>query len=365
VNVAGCIVGPLLVSYVLLPTLGARMSLVALVTPLAAVYAAAVRGGSGRRALHLGLAAASAALVVVAAVAVRSFEEGANVRGARVVRRDATATVISHGQGLGKKLLVNGMGITAMDRCTKFMAHLPLAAHPHAEKALVICFGMGTTFRALRSWDVDVTAVELVPSVRDAFPYYHDDAAQVLASPRGRIVIDDGRRFLQRTGETFDIVTLDPPPPVEAAGSSLLYTREFYRLVKSRLRPDGILQAWFPGLDADDGTAEAVLRTLCDEFPHVRAYASTKRGAYHYLASTRPIVVPYAEAFVAKMPEAARRDLVEWNEGEERDPTTYVRSLLAKETPVDSLLARPGDERVTDDRPYNEYYLLRRWRSRR
>jgi len=364
VNVAGCIVGPLLVSYGLLPTLGARMSLLALVLPLAAVYAAALRGGSGRRALHLGIAAASAALVVVAAAAVRSFEEGADVRGEKVVRRDATATVISHGEGLGKKLLVNGVGITAMVPCTKFMAHLPLAVHPHAEKALVICFGMGTTFRSLRSWDVDATAVELVPSVRDAFPYYFDDAAQVVASPRARIVIDDGRRFLQRTGEMFDVVTLDPPPPVEAAGSSLLYTREFYRLVKSRLRPGGIVHAWFPGLKADDGTAEAVLRTLCDEFPHVRAYASAMEGAHHFLASTSPIVVPDADAFVAKMPDAARRDLVEWNDGAERDPTTYVRSLLAQETPVESLLARPGDDRVTDDRPYNEYYLLRRCRPR-
>jgi predicted membrane-bound spermidine synthase len=365
VNVAGCILGPLFVSYGLLPALGARMSLLALVLPLAAVGAAALRGSTGRRALHFAIAGATAALVAVAAVAVRSYEEGANVVGEKVVRRDATATVISHGEGRGKKLLVNGMGITAIDRCTKFMAHLPMAAHPHAEKALVICFGMGTTFRALRTWDVDVTAVELVPSVRDAFSYYHEDAAQVLASPRGRIVIDDGRRFLQRTGDMFDIVTLDPPPPVEAAGSSLLYTREFYRLMKTRMRPGAILQAWFPGLAADDGTAEAVLRTLRDEFPYVRAYASTKPGAYHYLASMSPIAVPDVDAFVAKMPEAARRDLVEWNRGEDRDVTTYVRMLLGMEVPVDSLLVRPGDERVTDDRPYNEYYLLRRWRAAR
>jgi len=41
--------------------------------------------------------------------------------------------------------------------------------------------------------------VELVPGVPQAFGYYHADAAEVLKNPKGRIVIDDGRRFLKRT----------------------------------------------------------------------------------------------------------------------------------------------------------------------
>jgi hypothetical protein len=261
---------------------------------------------------------------------------------------------------MGRKMLVNGVGITALDRCTKFMAHLPLAARPDAESALVICFGMGTTYRSLLSWGVDTTAVELVPSVRDAFPFYFDDAAELLAHPKGRVVIDDGRRFLQRTDRTFDVVTLDPPPPVEAAGSSLLYTNEFYRLVKLRLRKGGILHAWFPGMPKDDGTYGAVLRSLADEFPHIRIFTSTKDRSYHYLCSLEPLVVPDAEAFLARMPEAARRDLVEWNSGDERDPLTYIRSLLAKEVPVAPMLAAAGENRITDDQPFNEYYVLRR-----
>ena len=47
------------------------------------------------------------------------------------------------------------------------------------------------------------------------------------------IVIDDGRRFLLRTNRLFDVITIDPPSPVEAAGSSLLYSREFYDVVKT------------------------------------------------------------------------------------------------------------------------------------
>ncbi len=65
-----------------------------------------------------------------------------------------------------KQLLVNGYGMTWLTPITKMMAHLPLAFLDRSpQDALVICFGMGTTFRSLHSWGIPVTAVELVPSV--------------------------------------------------------------------------------------------------------------------------------------------------------------------------------------------------------
>ena len=47
------------------------------------------------------------------------------------------------------------------------LALLPLAANGHAKSGLVICFGMGATFRAMRSWGIDTTVVELSRSVTD------------------------------------------------------------------------------------------------------------------------------------------------------------------------------------------------------
>src|SRR5205814_8973338 len=128
-----------------------------------------------------------------------------------------------------------------------FMAHLHLLCHTgKPESALIICFGMGTTFRSALSWNVETTAVEMVPSVKDAFGFYHADATKVLSNPKGRIIIDDGRRYLKRTREKFDVIVIDPPPPVPAAGSSLLYSTEFYELAKAHLKPNGIHQAWNP-----------------------------------------------------------------------------------------------------------------------
>ena len=81
----------------------------------------------------------------------------------------------------------------------------------------------------------------------ELFGFFFADAPSILANPRMHVVIDDGRRFLLRTSRSYDLITIDPPPPVEAAGSSLLYSREFYDVIKTHLKPNGILAQWFPG----------------------------------------------------------------------------------------------------------------------
>ena len=80
--------------------------------------------------------------------------------GDTVVRRDSTATVVALGDGMGMRLLINGIGTTHLTPITKMMAHLPMACLTEPPRnSLVICFGMGTSFRSLHSWGVPVTAV--------------------------------------------------------------------------------------------------------------------------------------------------------------------------------------------------------------
>jgi spermidine synthase len=354
VNVLGCIVGPLVAGYALLPWLGVKWSLILLALAFGAFFAARMRYMPVRPAAMT--AAAGAALLLLGAGYTTTYEDpGLYERGE--VRRDYAATVVSAGTGMQRQLLVNGIGITVLTPITKFMAHLPLVYLPQPPRAtLVICFGMGTTFRSLSAWEGRTTAVELVPGVRDAFGYYFSDAAQVLTRPGKQIVIDDGRRFLTRTGERFDLVTLDPPPPVEAAGSSLLYSVEFYRTLRERLAPGGILQQWFPG--GEPAIERAVLTSLRAVFPQVKVFHSIEGWGYHFLASDRPLTSPGVEQALARMPAAATLDLMEWYPG--RTPREVWQQMLKQEfdprtvAPEDSLLG------ITDNRPFNEYYLLRR-----
>jgi len=230
-NVIGCILGPLVASYGLLPNLGERHVLILLTSPFLILCLPFIAALKRRQRVGM-MATAGAALVWSLFFAVDFEGLCARTQKNTVVRRDYAASLISYGDSqLAKRLLVNGIGMTVLTPVTKCMVHLPLAFHHgRPESVLVICFGMGTTYRSALSWGLETTAVELVPGVKEAFGFYHADAPQVRQNPRGRIIIDDGRRYLKRTDEKFDVIVIDPPPPIEAAGSSLLYSKEFYEL---------------------------------------------------------------------------------------------------------------------------------------
>ena len=354
-NVLGCILGPLFSSYVLLPWLSERHGLAGLSLPLFGFAYACRKQISVWQRRVLG---ASAVMLAAALWFSQSFEDYIvrTVPGTQV-RRDYAASVLAFTKAGHKNLLVNGIGMTSLTPITKFMVHLPLAFHRgKPESALVICFGMGTTYRSALSWGVETTSVELVPGVKDVFGFYHADAAQCLANPRGRVVIDDGRRFLKRTREQFDVIVLDPPPPPEAAGSSLLYSSEFYALARQHLKPGGLLQQWIP---SNAEMARAALRSLCDEFRYVRCFDSVEHWGVHLLASMEPIAERSPAELAQRLPPAAKRDLLEWGGG--ADLTAYLGQVIAGETPAANNLNPNPLVRITDDRPYNEYFLLRQW----
>jgi spermidine synthase/MFS family permease len=362
VNVLGCIAGPLLAGFGLLPYVSERWALTTLALPWMIVGLLPLRPRPGiSRISRL----AACTLLPLAGLLVYIGPGYSEVQPQAQVRRDSTATVIATGSGMDKQLLVNGYGMTSLTPITKMMAHLPLAFLDHPpQDALDICFGMGTTFRSLLSWKINTTAVELVPSVPRLFWYFHSDGPEVMGLPQAHIVIDDGRRYLERTTQQFDLITIDPPPPVKAAGSSMLYSEEFYAAARKRLRPNGILAQWLPDGDAEDFTA--VARALHNSFPYVRVFRWGTLWGFHFLASERPLPNLTAEQLQNRLPPEAARDLAEWAPpGRGREAVfTAFQSLLQSEVPIEAvILQSPTTPALTDDRPINEYYVLRRrWR---
>jgi spermidine synthase/MFS family permease len=359
INVVGCIVGPLVAGFGLLPYMSERWALTALSLPWLIVGLRPLLPG---RVMTFAARSAAYALLPLAALLVFVGKGYSEKNPQLQVLRDSTATVIARGSGMNKQLLVNGYGMTSLTPITKMMAHLPLAFLDRPpQDALDICFGMGTTFRSLLSWKINTTAVELVPSVPRLFWYFHSDGPEVVKLPEAHIVIDDGRRYLERTPQQFDLITIDPPPPVEAAGSSMLYSKEFYETARKRLRPGGILAQWLP--DGDPQDLAAVARALHESFPYVRVFRWGTRWGFHFLASEQPLPHLTAEELQRKLPAQAAIDLAEWAppfRGNEAVLTAF-QMLLASEVPIEALINEsPTTPALTDDRPINEYYLLRR-----
>jgi predicted membrane-bound spermidine synthase len=358
VNTFGCILGPLFASYLFLPAWGVKVSLLLLSAVLMGCFAVyAFRSMASKRWL-VAVTVLFVAMVSVGGFFNDTFEEYYHLHSRSEMRRDYAATVTSIGTTRAdKRLLVNGIGMTALTPVTQFMAHLPLAyCEKPPSSALVICFGMGTTFRSLVSWGINATAVELIPGVPKAFGYYWPDADSVLSNPGAEVVIDDGRRYLMRTEKMFDVITIDPPPPVEAAGSSLLYSVEMYTLIKQRLKEGGILQIWLPG--GEKLLRAAVARSIAVSFPYVKVYRSIEDWGNHFLASMQPIPQLSAAELVGRMPARARQDLLTWCP--DTNLEGYMQTMLSKEVPLASLLSKDHGLMVTDAKPYNEYFLLRR-----
>jgi spermidine synthase len=64
-------------------------------------------------------------------------------------------------------------------------------------------------------------------------------------SPNVRTVIEDGRVFLARSNETYDLIILDA---FNSTGVPFhLMTREFFEVVRKHLKPDGVFAANFIG----------------------------------------------------------------------------------------------------------------------
>lgn len=363
INIIGCILGPLLSGFVLLPVMSERWALFVLALPWLLIglfpgWSFDTPGFGGRPAWQR---IGSYALVLAAIIMVftnRAFED--EFGGRSQVRRDNTATSIATGSGMHKNLLINGIGITGLSPAIKMMAHLPLSFLDHPpQNVLVICFGMGTTYRSMLSWGIPVTGVELVPSVPQLFGYFHADGPALLRSSLSNVVIDDGRRYLERTSQKYDVIAIDPPPPVSAAGSSLLYSEEFYGILKQHLRPGGILHQWLPG--CDDVVRASAARALRNSFPYIRVYPSVGAWGIHFLASMQPIPDRTARQMLEHMPPRAVEDMMEW--GPEKNPEQHIAAVLNRELTIEQLIAQaPDAPALRDDRPVNEYFL---WRMRK
>jgi spermidine synthase len=355
-NIVGCILGPLLAGFLLLPLMSERWVLFLFSLPWLLIGIRPLTRRTNRR--FDWQATVAYAVVLVALPLLFSSRSYENQFAHGIVLRDHTATIVATGEGRNKVLLVNGVGITGLTPITKIMAHLPLAFLDRPpQNALVVCFGMGTTYRSLRSWDIPVTAVELVPSVPRVFGFYHADGPELFGSPLSHLVIDDGRRYLERTPGRYDVITIDPPPPVEAAGSSLLYSKEFYTIVCRRLRRGGILQQWLPWGDAV--VHASVARALKESFPYVRVFHSVEGWGYHFLAGNQPLPERTAGELAQRLSAKAATDLVEW--GPENNAERQFAQVLSRELSLDRMIAEaPEAPALQDDHPVNEYYVIRR-----
>jgi len=257
-----------------------------------------------------------------------------------------------------KGLWVNGVGMTSLCTETKLMAHLPLMFARNPKEFLVICFGMGTTVKSATVYpDLNITAVELVPETFDTFKYFHPGAEDVLTKENVHLVTNDGRNHLLLSQKRYDVITVDPAPPIWSAGTVNLYTQEFFQLCREHLTSDGVMCLWFPGGLPEDN--RAVLRTFSEVFPETSVWKGPHDWGFYFIGTTKEIPWDKFEqnARNAFKQPAIVKDLTEYDNSCGQLNSLYRLRMTNKAEIADM---RSRGVLITDDHPFTEFFLWRR-----
>ena len=287
-NTVGAMTGSLLAGFVLLPVLGMERSFFLLAAAYGAVALCGrpLASGSriGSRLWWLAAAAFAAFLAAFPFGLMRNHffrliaqRFGVELPNIAASREGLTETVLYLRRDRWDRphhyqLVTNGYSMSASHsyakRYMKQFVYLPMALRPRARSALLICFGVGSTAKALTD-TARLRSIDVVDISREilglAGTVFSSPAANPLNDPRVRTHVEDGRFFLQTTPRRFDLVTAEPPPP-KMAGVINLYSREYFQLVHDRLAEGGIATYWLPISQLESGETKAIIHSFCEVF---------------------------------------------------------------------------------------------------
>jgi spermidine synthase len=316
-NTVGAIAGSIVTSFILIPRIGTSHSeqVIIIVSALSALlmlepsFASKSTAQRAKTAEHNGSrpfafsAVTGTALLAIAMVAAgllaRSVHElpGLLVAYGRfAATRVGQANVIYVGEGLNASVAVSELSNGVRNyhnagkvqassepqdmRLQRMLGHLTTLIPEHARKVLVIGCGAGVTAGAV-SIDPAVeheTIAEIEPLVpRVVSTYFADHNFDVVRNPKVHVRIDDARHFVETTSETFDAVTSDPLDPW-VKGAAMLYTAEFFELVKRHLNPGGVVTLFVQLYESNTEAVKSEIGTFLEAFPNGLVFGNTNEG---------------------------------------------------------------------------------------
>ncbi|MEZ4248815.1 MAG: methyltransferase domain-containing protein [Polyangiales bacterium] len=229
-----------------------------------------------------------------------------------------------------------------------------LFARDHG-RAMVIGLGAGHTAAVMTGgpWErLDV--VELEDSVVHAarFLYEAREKPFPLDDSRVRLVVDDARaQLVLATEASYDAVVSQPSHPW-LAGSSALYTVEFFREADRALRPGGVLALWTNLFRIHVRHLRSIVATLFEVFEHVNAIVA-EDSSFILVAGHEPL--NFDERFAERVSSPG---LQPYLRPFALDDIVDFASTLELDT-VGASRFSEGADIVHDDRPVLEIDLAR------
>ncbi|MFQ5905645.1 MAG: fused MFS/spermidine synthase [bacterium] len=301
-NTAGCIVGSVAASFLLIPILGVQHTLklaVALNVVIAILVFLFTRRSRMDKYVFSTSAVALTALIFAAPkewnrnvmsmgvapnavwldklTKLGSLEDIASVPELLYYKDGLNSTVAVHRDQKDISMSIDGKTDASAkgDLPTELLVgYLPLFLHSQPETVMVLGLGSGISLAATVSFGVDYSeCLEIEPAVVTASRHFSPANRNVLEKANAKVILADGRHFLLRSKRLYDVITSEPSNPW-MAGISNLFTREFYEICARRLKPDGIICQFIHGYNLTEEDFRMVMATFSSVFPHKQLWSS-------------------------------------------------------------------------------------------
>ncbi|MBW7929876.1 MAG: fused MFS/spermidine synthase [Gammaproteobacteria bacterium] len=187
--------------------------------------------------------------------------------------------MVSLDAGGERRLWINSSWVAATGGGHLSLGHLPTMFLDQRQRALGIGVGTGQTFTAVLDMGMQqLDCVEINRGVIELSQKWFSEANKNLFSRPGvQVLHNDGRAFLRTTTKRYDLVILEPLQ-AWSAGTTQLYTQEFYREASRRMNDGAVLAQWIPFYGQDSKATRAMVATALTVFPNASLWLDYQDG---------------------------------------------------------------------------------------
>jgi spermidine synthase len=171
-----------------------------------------------------------------------------------------------------------GTGMRHDMKTQVLLGQLPMLFHKNPEDVFLIGLGSGITAGSILTHNSpDLECAEISSGVIEAAEYFSAYNHRVLENRRLRIIPRDARNYLLTSDKQYDVVVSQPSNPW-IDGQSILFTQEWYRMVKNHLGAGGLFIQWIPAYQMSERDVKTIIYTMKTVFPHTTLWTSGSAG---------------------------------------------------------------------------------------
>lgn len=344
-NSFGAMVGTLLAGFLLIPILGIQNSIVfaaSINISIGALILISKRFSNYKKLSILGLGIVLL-FVLSPSYDVETMSVGTFVNNflesSQIHEVSATGDVLFYKESLYSTVLViidnddvKRLTINGKTQCSTYpyslesntnLAKIPYEVYSknygQPNNALNIGLACGTTSKAL-SLNLNTTTIEIDPAVVDANIFFYDDIDM-------RLFIDDGRNWLFRNNEKFDLIITEIFDPYVNRNS--MYSQEFFIIQSESLTENGISVQWVPFYDMEIKDVHIFFNTFHSVFPYVYAFQMSPNAIDHviFLGSKKPLSISDNELFLFDQDTLISQDTILSTDDNNHLEFSFARNL--------------------------------------